>query len=384
MSTNRPLAPETAAAQALHYQDKETGAVAPPIHPTSTFARNADYDLIGGYNYSRYENPTVDLAEAIICRLENGAVSRLFGSGLAAIAAIFETVKPGGHVVVPRVMYFGALLWLKRMAEHKGLTIDSFDQADIETLRRAVKPGRTRLVWLETPANPTFEVIDIAEAARIAHDAGAILGVDGTNAPPCTTRPIELGADISMHSATKFLNGHSDITGGVVTCARNDALAEEIHFIRKQQGGVLGAFEAWLLVRGMRTLFVRFERQSANAMAIARHFEGHPKVERIIYPGLPSHPGHAIAKRQMTGGFGGMLSILVKGGSAEAKRVATSVGVFYPATSLGGVESLIEHRRSVESPESLVPENLLRVSVGIEHVSDLIADLEQALESLGT
>ena len=382
MTTNRPLAPETAAAQALHYLDKETGAVAPPIHPTSTFARDEHYELIGGYNYSRYESPTIDLAESIICRLENGAASRLFGSGLAGIAAVFETLKPGAHVVVPKVMYFGALLWLRRIAAQKGMTIEQFDQADIASLTRAVQTGRTELVWLETPANPTFEVIDIAEAARIAHAAGAVLGVDGTNAPPCTQRPLELGADISFHSATKFLNGHSDMTGGVITVAKKDARFEDIHFIRKQQGAVLGAFEAWLLVRGMRTLFVRFERQSANAMAIARHFEGHPKVERVIYPGLESHPAHRIAKRQMTGGFGGMLSILTKGGAPEAKRVAASVKVFYPATSLGGVESLIEHRKTVEAPDSPIPPNLLRVSVGIEHVSDLIADLEQALESI--
>ncbi len=382
MSTNRPLAPETATAQALHYLDPATGAVAPPIHPSSTFARDENYELRGGYNYSRYESPTIDLAEAIICRLENGAASQLFASGLAGIAAVFETLKPGAHVVVPKVMYFGALLWLRRVAAHKGMTLDQFDQGDIETLGKAVKPGKTELVWLETPANPTFEVIDIAEAARIAHAAGAVLGVDSTNAPPCTQRPLELGADISFHSATKFLNGHSDITGGVVTFAKKDARFEDLHLVRKHQGAVLGAFEAWLLIRGMRTLFVRFERQTANAMAIARHFEGHPKVTRVIYPGLESHPAHAIAKRQMTGGFGSMLSILTVGGAAEARRAAAAVKVFYPATSLGGVESLIEHRATVEGPDSPVPPTLLRVSVGIEHVSDLIADLEQALESI--
>ena len=382
MSTNRPTAPETAAAQALHYQDKETGAVAPPIHPTSTFARREDYELISGYNYSRYESPTVDLAEAVICRLENGAASRLFGSGLAGMQAVFETLKPGAHIVVPKVMYFGALLWLRRMAAHKGLTITQFDQGNIGELRSAVVPGTTELVWIETPANPTFEVVDISQAARIAHDAGAVLGVDGTNAPPCTQRPLELGADISFHSATKYLNGHSDMTGGVVTMAKKDTRFDDLHFIRKQQGAVLGAFEAWLLVRGMRTLFVRFERQSANALALARHFEGHPKIERVIYPGLPSHPGHAIAKRQMTGGFGGMLSILTRGGFEEAKRVTASVKVIYPATSLGGVESLAEHRKSVEAPDSPIPANLIRLSIGIENVSDLIADLEQALESI--
>lgn len=381
-SSNRPLAPETNAAQALHFLDKETGAVAPPIHPTSTFARGEDYELISQYNYSRYESPNIVLAEQVIASLEGAAGSRVFGTGLAGIAAVFETLKPGDHVVVPRIMYFGALLWLRRLAEQKGMTLSQFDQADIRTLKAAVKPGRTRLVWIETPANPTFEVVDIREAATIAHNAGAILGVDGTNAPPCTTRALDLGADLIFHSATKFLNGHSDITGGVVSTRTLDARWEEIHFIRKQQGAVLGAFEAWLLVRGMRTLFVRFERQSANALAFARHFEGHPKLERVIYPGLPSHPGHEVAMRQMTGGFGGMLSVLVKGGQAEGRKVASAAKVFYPATSLGGVESLIEHRKTVESPDSPIPDNLIRISIGIEKVDDLIADLEQALEAV--
>lgn len=382
MTSNRPLSPETSAAQALHYLDLETGAVAPPIHPTSTFARNDSYELISKYNYSRYESPTIDLAERIICTLEEGAASRVFATGLAGIAAIFETLKRGDHVVVPHIMYFGALLWLRRLAEHKGFTLAQFDQADIATLRTAVRPGQTTMVWIETPANPTFDVVDIAQAAQIAHAAGAVLGVDGTNAPPCTTKGLKLGADLVFHSATKFLNGHSDMTGGVVTTRALDARFEEITFVRRQAGAALGAFEAWLLVRGMRTLFVRFERQSANALALAQHFEGHRRLAKVIYPGLPSHPGHTIAKRQMTNGFGGMLSILVKGGAAEARRVAGSVKVFYPATSLGGVESLIEHRKTVEAPDSPIPDNLIRISIGIEHVSDLIADLEQALESI--
>ena len=376
---NRPLAPQTNAAQALHYLDAETGAVAPPIHPSSTFARDENYDLIG-FNYSRYESPTINLAERIICSLEDGAGSLLFATGLAGMAAIFETLKPGEHVVVPKIMYFGALMWLRRLCEQKGITLTQFDQADIATLRPALRPGKTAMVWIETPANPTFEVVDIAEAARLAHAAGAILGVDGTNAPPCTTRALELGADLVFHSATKFLNGHSDITGGVVTTARLDARFEEILFVRKQAGAALGAFEAWLLIRGMRTLYVRFERQSANALKIAGALEGHPKIERVIYPGLASHPAHGVAKRQMTGGFGGMMSILVKGDGASAKRVAGAVKVFYPATSLGGVESLIEHRKSVEAADSPVPANLIRISIGIEDADDLLDDLLQALE----
>jgi cystathionine gamma-synthase len=201
--------PQTDAAQALHYLDAATGAVAPPIHPSSTFVRDENYELLAGYNYSRYESPTVDLAEQIICRLEGGAACNVFASGLAAIAAVFETVPPGGHVVVPKVMYFGGLMWLRRLAAHKNITLDQFDQNDLGELAARVKTGRTDMVWLETPANPTFEVVDIAAAAKIAHAAGAVLGVDGTNAPPCTTRALDYGADIVAHSATKFLNGHS-------------------------------------------------------------------------------------------------------------------------------------------------------------------------------
>ena len=380
--TNRPLADETDVAQAQHYLDAETGAVAPPIHPTSTFARREDYELISKYIYSRYDSPTISLAESIICKLEGGAATLLYGSGLAGIAAVFETLRTGEHVVVPRIMYFGALAWLRRLAERKGFELGEWDQRDIGTLRRAMKPGKTKLVWVESPANPTFEVVDLGEAARIAHDAGAVLGVDGTNAPPCTTKALQFGADIVFHSTTKFLNGHSDMTGGAVTVREKGAYYDDLLFTRERGGAVLGAFEAWLLVRGMRTLYVRFERQSENAMAIARHFEGHPKLERVIYPGLESHPNHAVARKQMTGGFGGMMSICVKGGATEARRVAGSCRVFYPATSLGGVESLIEHRKSVESPDSPVPDNLIRISVGIEKASDLIADLEQALEGM--
>jgi cystathionine gamma-synthase len=380
--TNRPVSDETDAAQALHYLDPQTGAVAPPIHPSSTFARRDDYELVSKYIYSRYDSPTIGLAESIICKLEGGAATLLFGSGLAGIAAIFETVQAGEHVVVPRIMYFGALAWLRRLAERKGFSLDHWDQRDIATLRAAVKPERTKLVWAESPANPTFEVVDLCEAARIAHQAGAVLGVDGTNAPPCTTKALLFDADIVFHSATKFLNGHSDITGGAVTVGQKGRHYEDMVFTRERGGAVLGAFEAWLLIRGLRTLFVRFERQSENAMAIAQHFEGHTKLERVIYPGLESHPHYTVAQKQMTNGFGGMMSVLVKGGASEARRVAASCRVFYPATSLGGVESLIEHRKSVESPESPVPDNLIRISVGIEKASDLIADLEQALEAI--
>lgn len=234
------------------------------------------------------------------------------------------------------------------------------------------------MVWIEPLANPTWDVIDVRAASDIAHSAGAILGVDATVTPAVTLRPLDLGADIVFHSATKYLGGHSDVMAGVLATRIVDERWEDVKFARTLMGGVLGAFESWLLLRGLRTLHVRYERQAANALAIARHFRHHGGVEAVLYPGLESHPGHTVAKRQMTGGFGAMLSLLVAGGAEAAKRVATRTRLFLPATSLGCVESLIEHRASVEGPNSVVPANLLRISVGIERVDELIADLEQA------
>ncbi len=371
--------PETRAVQALHEIDPATGAVVPGIQPASTFARDADYALRNGYVYSRDTCPTVHHAERIIASLEDGAGALLFASGLAACAALFETVPPGKRIAAPRVMYHGAQDWLVRLRDRRGIGVDWFDAAQMATLEQAVRPGETGLLWLETPVNPNWDVIDIAAAARIGHAAGAVVAVDGTCASPVTTQALGLGADIVFHSATKYLNGHSDLTAGVLVTQVEDEASRELRWLRSRMGGVLGAFEAWLLIRGMRTLFVRFDKASANALAIARHLEGHAAIEQVLYPGLESHPQHAVAKRQMTRGFGGMLSILVRGGAVEAKRIASSTRLFLPATSLGGVESLIEHRKAVEGPHSVVPDNLIRISVGIEDLGDLVADLEQAL-----
>ena len=249
-------------------------------------------------------------------------------------------------------------------------------------LEAALTPA-TRLVWIETPTNPLWEVIDIAAAARAAHASGARLAVDCTTAPPCTTLALALGADIAFHSGTKYMGGHSDLTAGVLSTARRDDLWAELRLIRTLHGSVIAAFEAWLLIRGLRTLFLRFERASANALTIARHFEHHPAIARVLYPGLPAHPGHAIAAAQMTGGFGGMLSLVTHGTFQTAQAVATAARVFIPATSLGGVESLLEHRKAIEGPDSPVPDTLLRLSIGIEDAGDLIDDLEQALERSG-
>jgi cystathionine gamma-synthase len=272
---------------------------------------------------------------------------------------------------------------LRRISEKRGIGLSLFDAADIDDLARAVQPGRTTVVWIESPVNPTWDVIDIARAAEITHAAGAILAVDGTVASPVTTRALDYGADIVFHSATKYLNGHSDVIAGILVTAREDERWQEIKLVRTLSGGILGPLEAWLLLRGMRTLFLRFDRASQTALQLAQHFESHPRLQRVLYPGLQSHPGHAVAQRQMTRGYGGMLSLLVDGDAEEAKRIAGSTRLFVPATSLGGVESLIEHRASVEGPHSAVPKNLLRLSIGIENSQDLIDDLEQSLQPKG-
>jgi len=376
------LHPETLTAQAGHLIDPLSGGVIPAIQPAATYARDENYALRPPHNeYSRDDNPAYAQVESVIAELESAQQARVFSSGMAAIAALFRTVKRGQRVVVPSRMYFGTLVWLKDFAQKRGVELALFDPLQPDSLPQAVG-DQVHLVWLETPANPSWEVTDIERAAALVHQAGGKLAVDSTVATPVLTRPLALGADVVVHSATKYLNGHSDLVAGLVATKTCDALWEAVCFERHHSGAVLGAFEAWLLLRGMRTLFVRVARACDSAMKIARHFEGHPKLERVLYPGLASHPGHDIAKRQMRSGFGGMLSLLVCGGSAQALAVAKRLRVFVPATSLGGVESLVEHRKTVEGPHSPTPDNLLRLSIGLEAPQDLIEDLEQALLGL--
>ncbi|NNG05017.1 MAG: aminotransferase class I/II-fold pyridoxal phosphate-dependent enzyme [Inquilinus sp.] len=377
--SDNPVAPETLAAQGGRTIDPITGAIIPPIHPSTTYARDETYAQIGGRGYSRDDNPTYDQVEAVLTRLEGGAATRLFASGMAATAAMFQALPPGGRVVASRDMYFGTPKWLRELAVPAGLAVDFVDTGDLDALTAVVRPGATRLVYVETPANPTWKVTDIAGAAAIAHAAGAVLAVDNTAATPVLTRPIEHGADFVVHSATKYLNGHSDVIAGAVVAAGEDDLWERVGKVRHLAGAVLGPFEAWLLLRGMRTLFLRVRHQSAAAQRLAEHFADHPAIAEVCYPGLPGFPGHDIAARQMRGGFGGMLSLRVKGGGAAALAAIKRLRLFVRATSLGGVESLIEHRHTIEAPDSDVPADLLRVSVGIEVVEELIADLEQAL-----
>jgi len=303
----------------------------------------------------------------------------LFSSGMAAAAAVFQSLPRDAHVVAPRVLYWGLRHWLRNFATDWGIDVEFIDATSLDAMRQAAIPERTRLLWIETPANPLWSITDIAGAAEIAHAAGALLAVDSTAATPVLTRPLALGADLVMHSATKYLNGHSDVIAGTLTAAREDALWERLCAARSSGGAIPGSFEAYLLLRGMRTLFPRVERACRSAQLIAQALAGHPEVLEVLYPGLPAHPGHAVAARQMTGGFGGMLSMRVRGGAEAAIAVASRVEIWKRATSLGGVESLIEHRASVEGAGSPAPADLLRLSVGIEDPDDLIADLEAAL-----
>jgi cystathionine gamma-synthase len=374
---------ETIAAQAGGSIDPATGAIAPPIHVSTTFERDDDNQNRRGYVYGRPDNPIVRQLEGVMNRLERGAASLVFASGMSAATALFLALERPAHVVAPAVMYWGMRKWLLTEAPLFGIETSLVDATDLDAVAAAIRPGLTRLVWLETPANPLWTVSDIAGAASLAHAAGAILAVDSTVATPVLSNPLTLGADAVMHSATKYLNGHTDVVAGTLTFAENGRLAARASTLRSGLGTILGPFEAAQLLRGLRTLYVRVRHQCATAQAIAQHFDAHPRIEVVLYPGLAHDPGYALAKRQMQGGFGGMLSIRVKGGESAAIAVAAKVEVWKRATSLGGVESLIEHRASVEGPVTPCPPDLLRLSVGLEAQADLIGDLEQALAAAG-
>ncbi len=376
---NEEVHPESVAAQALGWIDERTRAINPPIHMSSTFLRDADNEYRSGRVYMRDQNPAFDQAEAVITELEGGHQTLLFASGMAAATAVFQGLRPGDHVLAPKVMYWSLRNWLTGFATSWGLDVELIDMTDPAAVDTALRPGVTKLVWVETPANPLWTITDIAATASLVHAAGALLAVDSTAATPVLTKPLAFGADLVMHSATKYLNGHSDLTAGTVTTRADNQHWQRVRAVRAQIGGTLGSLESWLLLRGLRTLFLRVRAASASALQIAQHFDGHPLVAQVLYPGLPSSHGHDVAQLQMTGGFGGMLSIRTTGGEDAAVAVAANTRLWKRATSLGGVESLIEHRASVEGPDSPVPLNLLRLSVGIEHVDDLIADLEQAL-----
>ncbi|MFT4716347.1 MAG: cystathionine gamma-synthase [Paracoccaceae bacterium] len=382
MQTKLPKSsqPETIAAQALGHVDPGTNGVVPGIQLSTTYERNDDYSPHGDNFYIRLHGPNQAHAAQVVCALEGGQDAMTFGSGLGACTAPFHALKFGDRVAVSKIIYHGVITWLDVFAVERGLKVDYFDVGDLEQLAAITAKGDTKLVWLETPANPTWAVTDIAEAARIAHEGGALLAVDSTAATPVLTRPIELGADLVCHSATKYLGGHSDVLAGVLVTA--DAASDIWQRIRHHQvygGGVLGAFDAYMLTRGIKTLFLRVAKASENAMSVARYLNTHENIDAVHYPGLQSFPGHAIAASQMKGGFGGMLSFQVPGGRKQTIARVMKAKVFKCATSLGSVESLIEHRKSSESENTTTPENLVRVSVGIESIDDLLSDLEQML-----
>lgn len=374
----KDVKPATWVAHAGGAKDESTGGVVPSIQPATTFYREADYGLHNPDNtYLRPHSENVRMAEEVIRNLEGAADSLLFPSGMAAIAAAFRWLPDGARVVLQEGIYWGTTKWILDFCARRGIALQTVDASDTDALKAACSEG-VDLVFVETPSNPWLKVVDIAAASACARANGGILIVDGTAATPILSRPLDLGADIVMHSATKGLNGHSDVLGGVLSCRAENDLWENIRTDRADAGAMIGPFEAWLLLRGMRTLALRVERMSANALTLATYLRDHPAVEAVLYPGLPGDPGHALASQQMQGGFGGLLSVLIKGDMQRALEVAGRLKLFVRATSLGGVESLVEHRYSVESHTGL-PQNLLRVSVGIEDVSDLIEDFGQAL-----
>ena len=365
--------------------DPAYNAVTPPIYATSTYKQDGVGGTRGGFEYSRSANPTRTVLEETLAALEGGRHGLAFASGLAAEDAVLRAFTgPDGHAVVPHDAYGGTYRIFARVYDGWGLKVTPVDLTDLDAVRAAIVPEKTTVVWVETPTNPLLSVADIAGIAELAHDAGALLVVDNTFASPYLQQPLALGADIVVHSTTKYVGGHSDVVGGALV-TDDDALAEKLRFHQNAMGAVAGPFDAWLTLRGLRTLAVRMEKHSDNAQRVAEFLEGHPRVAEVIYPGLESHPGHALAAKQMRR-FGGMVSFRVKGGEEEALAVCGRTKVIILGESLGGVESLIEHpgkmtHASVAGTQLEVPDDLIRISVGIEDVEDLIADLEQALSA---
>jgi cystathionine gamma-synthase len=373
--------PRTIAAQALGLVEPTTKAVVPPLHLATTFVRDPDNQYRAGYAYGRPDNATTRHAEAVLAALEQAHAAALFGSGMAAATAIVLALPAPSHIVASQVMYWAFRHWLTHEAPRLGHHVHFVDSADLAAVSAAVRPGLTKLVYIETPGNPLWTISDIAAIAGVTRAAGALLAVDSTVATPVFTNALRLGADLVMHSASKYLNGHSDVIAGVVAAAEPGEPWERVKSIRTQLGAVIGPFEAWLLLRGLRTLDMRVRTQAATALQMAPRLVRHDRVAAVLYPGLATHPGHAVAARQMNGGFGAMLSIRVKGGESAAIATAAKVRLWKRATSLGGVESLIEHRASVEGAGSPCPPDLLRLSVGLEDLDDLLGDLDQALNA---
>ena len=368
---------DTLAAHAGIHPDPTTGGLTPPIHLSSTYERAADGSYPHGLMYGRADNPTRQLLERTLAGLEGGAAAAAFASGQAAVHALFAALAPGDRVILPSDVYHGVRTMARDLFEPWGLKVESADLWD-EGATAAALAGGARLVWAETPSNPLLRITDIARLAAQAHAAGALLAVDNTWASPALQRPLALGADLVMHSTTKYLGGHGDLLGGAIVTRTVDDLFTRVLAVQKEAGAMQSPFDAWLVLRGIRSLAARMKVHCENAQLVAEFLSARAGVRAVHYPGLEEHPGHEVAMRQMLD-TGGMLSIQVEGGAAGAMRVAARVKLFTRATSLGSTESLIEHRRSVEGPYSTTPEDLLRLSIGLEHPADLIGDLDQAL-----
>jgi cystathionine gamma-synthase len=371
----------TLAAQAPGAHDPITKAVIPPIHMSATYLRDADNRYPAGFVYGRTDNVTLQQAEQLITALEGADEALLFSSGMAAATSVFLALEKPTHIIASQVMYWGFRSWLRGIGRY-GHRVTFVETSDLDAVQAALIPGETGLLWIETPSNPLWTISDIAALSEIAHAADAVLCVDSTVATPIFTRPLALGADIVMHSATKYLNGHSDIVAGALATARDGALWSRIRKMRGQLGNALSAFDAWLLTRGMRTLDIRVRSQAKTAAQLAERLVGHPALSQVLYPGLKLHPGYATALRQMHDGFGGMLSIRLKGGEDAAIAVAAAVTLWQRATSFGGIESLIEHRASIEGHGSPCPGDLLRLSIGLEDSDELYGDLAHALAAV--
>jgi cystathionine gamma-synthase len=368
---------ETIAIHAGNFVKSATGDVTQPLSLSTTFLRDQNGEYPGGHMYSRVSNPNRAALEKLLAELEKGAEASAFSSGNAAGMSVFQAFKPGSHIIAPDDMYWGFKKQLLTIFADT-LEIDFIDLTKIDEVESHIK-ANTVMIWIETPSNPLLKITDIRAIAEITRKHQIVLACDSTFASPCLQNPIALGADIVMHSTTKYIGGHSDVIGGALITAKADELWEKIRNIQQIGGAVPSPFDCFLLVRSIKTLPYRMRGHCSNAMALAKYLEAHEQIEAVYYPGLTSHTQHEIAKEQMSD-FGGMLSVLVKGSAAEANKVVNKVKLFAQATSLGGIESLIEHRYSVEGPNSTTPKNLLRISVGLENIEDLIADFEQALQ----
>ncbi|HLK62824.1 MAG TPA: aminotransferase class I/II-fold pyridoxal phosphate-dependent enzyme [Bryobacteraceae bacterium] len=370
---------ETLAVHAGRHIDPATGAVTLPIHLSTTFERSAAGEYPLGFSYSREGNPNRHALEECLAALEGGSEALVFSSGLAVATALVQGLEPGDHLIAPDDVYWGLRKVIGDVFGKWGLETSYVDMTDVEAVRAAIRPS-TRLIWTETPSNPLMKVTDLREIAQLARDAGSkiITICDGTFATPILQHPLDCGIDMVCHSTTKYISGHSDVVGGALITRHQNYLFERAKKAQRYGGAVPSPFDCWLSLRGIDTLPWRVRAHSDNALRVARHLKMHPAVETVHYPGLPDHPGYEIAAGQMSA-FGGMLSFQVSGGRETAMQVAARCCLFIRATSLGGAHSLIEHRASVEGPQSRTPQNLLRLSVGLEHSDDLIADLDQAL-----